>query len=856
VSFKNIFFVLSILLVTLIVSSPLYAIENGPIGPVTGTASDYEAAFVSRLGDRRIIQDVNGELHAVYYRINAGTSQIIYARSNDNGVTWVNAALATSVGPTRQVGFPVIGVLPGSNPAQLFVAYAEMDTGLNTSRVYILGGNVPAFPGVTTWTAPIDVTQLLLTNFAYAVPSSGGTLRAVDLNLFIDSGGMLNLAFVDLMNGADSRIVYARSDATMSFNTQFQTYNPIAGTDSDRYPFLAQDPTTGIINLWWDSNRTAAAAPNDYQLAFATRSAAGVWSGVSTTTQGTGNTLYYPNVIFDNSGRRHLVYSEIVGASGFIRYQMNAGPIFNISTGGFEFGSSIGLTGFDVPVISFVTEPAAGSEQVFKAIKLSDTQFTVAAAYSAVPRKLTNILPLISNDQLHTLWFNVTDFGTYHDRQLDDIPPYQSAAPTAVLNTPPFGTCAADAQQIFASIAGMPTGATEVQFELFTLASVSVAVSPWQVGLSYTFTNVPDNTSYYVVLRSRDAIPNVSVDSPQSGTVVIGDDTSACVAFSILQPPQVPAAPITCAVNNFVSARWNAVDNFEVANLAFFADANQALPVGTAINPSPFVVLTENGGLGSAIFDVTALPNASYFFEGQMTGALIGSVDAWQVAPAFIKNTALNEIPQINITAPNALNQLPTNGIYNINYQYVDTVAPASTVTLYADVDTTFGNGNEVLIGSNAAAVGVGVQNGTFAWNVSNAAGPTNYIYATINDGQCSSSIYSAGTVFVAAANNFGQRIFNFPNPFSPMTANPYQSTTNIVISLDAPSDVDLYIFNTHGQTIYRQNITGVVGRFPNFVWNGRDSHGNIVPNGVYILKAMVKNTRQVFTGRMSVLDK
>ena len=88
------------------------------------------------------------------------------------------------------------------------------------------------------------------------------------------------------------------------------------------------------------------------------------------------------------------------------------------------------------------------------------------------------------------------------------------------------------------------------------------------------------------------------------------------------------------------------------------------------------------------------------------------------------------------------------------------------------------------------------------------------------------------------------------------MTANPYQSTTNIVVRLDSPSDFDLYIFNTHGQTIYRQNITGVVGNFPNFVWDGRDSRGNIVPNGVYILKALVKNTKQVFTGRLSVLDK
>jgi hypothetical protein len=856
VSFRKIFFLLSILLISITATSSLYAIENGPVGPLTGTNFDYEASFVNRLSDRRIIQDANGDLHAVYFRSNAGNSEVVYARSSDNGVTWTNAVLATGAATLHQVGFPVIGVLAGSNPAQLFVVYADVDLVLQTTRIYIRGGNAPAFPGATTWTPAIDVSQLLLTNFAYPIPNGAAAMRAVDLNLFIDSGGMLNLAFVDLMNGADSRIVYARSTAAMTFNTQFQTYNPIAGTDSDRYPFLAQDPTTGIINLWWDSNRTAAAAPNDYQLAFATRSAGGVWSGVSTTTQGSANPLYYPNVIFDNTGRRHLVYSEVIGPNGFIRYQMNAGPIFNISAGGNEYASSIGLTGFDVPVISFVTEPGSGSEQVFKSIKLSDTQFRAPSAYSAVPRKLTNILPLISNDQLHTLWFNVTDFGTYHDRQLDDIPPYQSAAPSAVLNTPPFGTCAADAQQIFASTASMPTGATEVQFELFTLANVSVAVSPWQVGLSYTFTNVPDNTSYYVVLRSRDAIPNVSVDSPQSGTVVIGDDTSACVAFSILQPPQVPAAPITCAVNNFVSARWNAVDNFEVANLAFFADVNQALPVGTAVNPSPLVVLTENGGFGSAIFDVTALANASYFFEGQMTGALIGSVDAWQVAPAFVKNTALNEIPQINITAPAAANQLPTNGVYNINYQYVDTVAPASTVTLYADVDNTFGNGNEVLIGSNPAAVGVGVQNGTFAWNVSNAAGPTNYIYATINDGQCSSSIYSAGTVFVAVANNFGQRIFNFPNPFSPMTANPYQSTTNIVVSLDAPSDFDLYIFNTHGQTIYRQNVTGVVGRFPNFVWDGRDSHGNIVPNGVYILKAMVKNTRQVFTGRMSVLDK
>jgi hypothetical protein len=595
----------------------------------------------------------------------------------------------------------------------------------------------------------------------------------------------------------------------------------------------------------------------------------GTWSGISNFSS---NNIKYPDVIYDSSNNRHLTWTEVAGANQTIRYSMNGGTLTNISATDSNIKHShIAITTFQVPVIFFNSGSLLTNFTYNSSSKMSATVWSGPFAQSNAGRYAGSVIPIIrtnaGNELLSMTWFvtHPADPFSFFNRYAEDadrIAPYQvtsSNISVSLLGAQP--NCLGDAQQISAALSVVPPGSTEVQFELRTAANAVVSTSGWITAApapaNFTFTNVPDNTSYYVFVRARDAALNVSVDSASSNIIVVPDDTSACVSFNILTPPVSPAPGPTCAIGNFVSGRWYADDPFDVnAPISFFADADQVLPVGTAINPSPLVALTENGSFGSAIFDVTALANGSYFLEGQINGPVIGLLNAWQVAPAFAKNTGLNEIPVINITAPALANQLPTNGIYTINYQYVDTVAPASTVTLYADVDNIFGNGNEVLIGSNAAPVGAGVQNGTFNWNTTNAAGPTNYIYATISDGQCSSSIYSAGTVFVAPANSFGQRIYNFPNPFSPMTANPYQSTTNIVVRLDSPSDFDLYIFNTHGQTIYRQNITGVVGNFPNFVWDGRDSRGNIVPNGVYILKALVKNTKQVFTGRLSVLDK
>lgn len=850
---------------------PANAVEIGAIGTPGSSVSDYDYIVSLVANGQRLVRDVNLILHAVYFQTTGGLTTITYARSNDNGATWIGQQIvAQGNGANTFVLAPSIAV-NNASPAGIFIVYNVFNSTTRETRTFIVNSSATILT-TAAFSGPTQISNQLT---GYVVPTDPNLIspvpRAIENYLMFDNAGLLHLAWT-YINDTESYIYYANSVNGTNWVMTPTVFNTFTGeVGSDRNPRLGLDPLTNQVTLTWMSQRPPVATlpnyPDGARVALATRTAGvgGTFGAVTYESGSAANSLSYPDITFDTAGNRHLTFTELNGANYLVQYREGTtGPLTTLSASNTSLKIPIiSMTTNDVPVVLYWEDPSLATAFFNSTSKMSPTVWrTPVIVQSPTNRRNASMIPIIRNDLLSAVWFERVTFNTMYAQDTDQIPPYQVASTNisvSLLGTQP--NCLGDTQQISAALSVVPPGSTEVQFELRTAANAVVSTSGWITAApapaNFTFTNVPDNTSYYVFVRARDAALNVSVDSASSNVIVVPDDTSACVSFNILIPPVSPAPGPTCAIGNFVSGRWYADDPFDVnAPISFFADADQVLPVGTAINPSPLVALTENGSFGSAIFDVTALANGSYFLEGQINGPVIGLLNAWQVAPAFAKNTGLNEIPVINITAPALANQLPTNGIYTINYQYVDTVAPASTVTLYADVDNIFGNGNEVLIGSNAAPVGAGVQNGTFNWNTTNAAGPTNYIYATISDGQCSSSIYSAGTVFVAPANSFGQRIYNFPNPFSPMTANPYQSTTNIVVRLDSPSDFDLYIFNTHGQTIYRQNITGVVGNFPNFVWDGRDSRGNIVPNGVYILKALVKNTKQVFTGRLSVLDK
>jgi hypothetical protein len=86
-----------------------------------------------------------------------------------------------------------------------------------------------------------------------------------------------------------------------------------------------------------------------------------------------------------------------------------------------------------------------------------------------------------------------------------------------------------------------------------------------------------------------------------------------------------------------------------------------------------------------------------------------------------------------------------------------------------------------------------------------------------------------------SAANNLEESFFNYPNPFA-----AGEEETNIVYFLPSPADVTIEIFTLIGEKVFSEEINSgelgaVSGEKNIIIWEGRNSRGDIVRNGVYI---------------------
>jgi hypothetical protein len=112
-------------------------------------------------------------------------------------------------------------------------------------------------------------------------------------------------------------------------------------------------------------------------------------------------------------------------------------------------------------------------------------------------------------------------------------------------------------------------------------------------------------------------------------------------------------------------------------------------------------------------------------------------------------------------------------------------------------------------------------------------AGLTPGIYditVTTPSGTSATSTADQFTVTVPASN-----VFNYPNPF-----NPLSETTKIAFNMNASSQVTIYIFDTVGRIVVKKEFNAIAG-YNEVEWDGKDDYGDIVSNGVYLLR-MVSN--------------
>jgi hypothetical protein len=78
-------------------------------------------------------------------------------------------------------------------------------------------------------------------------------------------------------------------------------------------------------------------------------------------------------------------------------------------------------------------------------------------------------------------------------------------------------------------------------------------------------------------------------------------------------------------------------------------------------------------------------------------------------------------------------------------------------------------------------------------------------------------------------------RVVNYPNPFARSTIFTMQRTSAV------PVDIRIRVYTVAGRMIRELETPGVTELFVRVPWDGRDSEGNEVANGVYLYKVITR---------------
>jgi hypothetical protein len=842
--------------------------HSAEIGVEASTGFESTIILDPKIYGVRMIRGSATNLHTVYVK---DSTNIHYARSTNNGATWPAISLISNAASISGPAFQV-----GNNFA--YVAFGQLITG--TTRIMFSSADV-SVPGTPVFSAPVDITpQLVLQGYV-----NHDDVRSI--NLFRDPiTGNLHLVWMAYDTGIGintSEIYYALSSDNGVTWTNFQ--NLSSNGIADITPSIVFNSVSNQITVLW----TGGGIPTIIQAR--TKPSVGAFGGLTTYPDAgmPGQSQIHPAGVYDAQQNLHLTWI----VNNAVRYQQIGSAVapFTVSTAANAWAPDIGFSGnlvtsplaSYVPYIIWYTNPGG---TVYQSSKISPTAFKPETQINLSANSLFPRTHNASNNDLTDVLYWSGGTQVFYSAQTDIVNPYKPDALPVPLGLAAAwidqGACSAGTQQVFVSIAALPAGATQVRYQL---QGTTTILSPFTAATSYTFTNVPDNQIAQISLVAQDAAGNLSVTTNLT-PVNIADRTTGCFPFTITRPPQQTLSNLTCpggAVGNFISVEWTDNDATPAGGVIhLFYDTDQninngvidrssglAVPLATALATLGTSAIASNIPVAnltnSVMGDTSFLANGSYFVVGLLASP-IATVNAFSIAPAFTKNNAAaNAIPQIVMTS-GITTPLTT---LTSTYQYADSVPGSFSplgVTLFLDTDNIYGNGAVVAtlnpaiapIASGAPNTGVAAH----VYDFSTIPSGTYYLGGMVTDptGCSSFDYYGPFLLTNPVLNSFGQQIFNFPNPFSPLTdyypSSPGPAgTTRVVINQDTAHPLDISVYDTHGRMVWRTAVPAATA-FYNFVFYGRDMNGNALPNGVYVIKAMQTDTKTVLHGRMTVLDK
>jgi hypothetical protein len=373
---------------------------------------NFQYPFFAADGGHKLARTTDGALHAVFVSNNATVNSLMYARSADNGLTWITEDvvsvndLINLYDSNKYIVYPSIA----ANGTDIYIAYAANESGNPLDR----GINV------VKRTAPYGLGSQIIQSFAASNDKTFFTDIAVH-------NGNVYIAAVFLDNTDKYKVGFYRGaeNITLPFTPE-SVPNPPAG---DAFtPFLAT-AQNGDLYLAFDVVGEDNVETATKKIQINKRASGGGWSiFADVVNTDTAYRVQHANIAYNEvSNKLHVVYSKHDSYTDF----MSLGYREYTAAGALDYRNEniVGLTNaVFTPQITFVASSAAPVVQYvgldgydFRIMQTSYHLGTWAAPrvsdHSTNQAVYLHTLPVVQNKQINMLWYDlssVNGLGTVH----------------------------------------------------------------------------------------------------------------------------------------------------------------------------------------------------------------------------------------------------------------------------------------------------------------------------------------------------------------------------------------------------------------------------------------------------------
>ncbi|MDR1997941.1 MAG: hypothetical protein LBQ83_06430 [Candidatus Margulisbacteria bacterium] len=256
------------------------------------------------------------------------------------------------------------------------------------------------------------------------------------------------------------------------------------------------------------------------------------------------------------------------------------------------------------------------------------------------------------------------------------------------------------------------------------------------------------------------------------------------------------------------------------------------------------------------IWDCRGLQTGSYYLKAQVSGNR-GFFEATSNYPvAIVHDNSLPADPPAVLTIE-PLAGITGNGGVTISWQ---TGAADTAVSLYytrqtAGLFSLHGVQNNSAPDRTALTlITANVTGNSFFWRTDLPSG-NYYIYVEASNDYYASGDFAAGYISIAGhtsgSGGTGEKIWSFPNPFSPDRG----QEARIAYNVEESGWTKVYVYDIRGRRVWQAENYARAGQDNIVAWDGRDGRGRLAANGLYVLILTNDKNKIIARGRLALHD-